>query len=75
MRDLDTRLRRERVSAEFTPLFVIVGTLEFFGRGGVVAFWEMYGCDLEVVWGLTGRVRPEKQPVDGVGLVRRSETG
>ena len=57
------------MSAEFPSLVIVVGALELFCSGGVVAFGEVHGCDLEVVLCLVGGVCSEEEAVDCVWLV------
>lgn len=69
--DLDPRLGRNSVSAEFATLVVVVAAIDLVCRGAI-ALRYMNGGDLEVVLCLARGVRAEKQSVDGVGLVWRT---
>lgn len=73
--DLDAGLGRDCVTAEFAALVVVVRAVEPICGPAVVALRKVYGSDLEVVLCLPGRVRPEKQPVDSIGLVCRPGSG
>lgn len=73
--NLDAGLGRDCVTTELAPLVIVICTVEPICRPAVVALRKVYGGDLEVVLCLPGRVRPEKQPVDSVGLVRRPGSG
>ena len=69
LHDADARLRRrERVSAELAALLVIGAAVEDV-RARSAAGRDLYRRDLQVVGGLAGRVRAEKQAVDRVWLV------
>lgn len=69
--DLDPRLGRNSVSAEFATLVIVVAAIDLVCRGAITLRY-MNGGDLEVVLCLARGVRAEKQSVDGVGLVWRT---
>lgn len=70
LNDVDARLWRDGVATELATLVVVVRAFELIGGGAVIALWEMYFSDLEVILCLAGRVRAEQKAVDGVGLIR-----
>ena len=70
--DLYAGLRWERVASQLAALIVVVAPIKTVGGGAVIAFWEVYGGNLEVVLGLSGRVGPKEDAMYGIRLVCRS---
>ena len=73
--NLQAGLRGDCMTAELTPVIIVVAPVKPVRRTRVVALRKMNGGNLKIVLGLSGRVCSKKQSVDSVWLVRWSAAG